>query len=196
MFKNNNQKLELTNYEKALQVLKKYNFSDKVYQKISSQINLVISELEAIGQEVDPQEIALEVLEQNDITLIGGYNIEKRINLDKVDKTFNLKGETLNKIIIEAKSSNIKIDLREFEFSNHELSIELNTKTSNIEIMIDKETFVKEWINSKMSNIDFQYENNGKKKIVKTYQEIPASETKNILNLEGNIKISSVKIFV
>ncbi len=197
MFKINNQKTEqASNYDKALEILKKYNLDKDIYQKISEQIKLVITELEAIKQEVNPQEITLEVLEQNDITLIGGYNIEKRINLDKVDKAFNLRGETLNKVIIEAKSSNIKIDLREFEFSNNELSIELNTKTSNVEILINKNIFVKEWVNSKMSNIEFQYEDNGKKKVVKTFQEIPSIETNNTLNLEGNIKISSVKVLV
>ncbi len=165
--------------------------SNSDYDNIIKQISSVIEELEAIGQTVDPTEVVSEVLEQNDYEFIVSKQKkieEKTLKIKTGAREVILTNEPINKLNLEVKLGAATLDLRNFDFNGGDLLINLKSSFSGIEIYVNSDVAVHDWIENKYSGVSYNINGIDYDNIAK----LDRPSTNHTITLEGRIKGSGV----
>lgn len=178
-------------YDKCLDLLKLSTVPSNEVDLLMSQIKSIIEELKAINQPIDELEIVTEVLEQNDYEFINSQQaklIEKSLKINKSGREIVLTDEAMTKLNIDVKLGGVIIDLRNYQFNGGNLLLNLKASYAGVEIYINEDVAISDWIENKYSGVAYEYNqieyNNPR--------NLPSFETKHTITLEGKIKASGV----
>lgn len=183
---------ELTAVEKCINLVDQKLVADD-FDDITSQIKSVVEELEAIGQPIDPEEIVAEVLEQNDYeytksTVKNGQT--KSLKVSSGARTVVLTNEPITTLNLSVKLGAAIIDLRNYDFTAGDLLIDLKANFSGVEIYVNSNVAIHDWIENKYSGIsynidDIDYDN---------ISNLQLPETEHTVTLEGKVRGSGITI--
>lgn len=182
-------------YDKCLDLVKMSTVPTNQIEMIMDQIKLIIDELEAIGQPTDELEIVSEVLDQNDYEFINSKQaklIERTLKVNKGGRELALTNEQISKLNFEVKLGGAILDLRNFEFAGGDLLLNINASFSGVEIYVNDDVAVHDWIENKYSGVDYTY--NGQS--YNSANRLPKFETNHAITIEGKIKGSGVSIII
>lgn len=191
----NKQTAELTTYQKCQELLKGSTVPADQVEMILEQIKSIIDELEAIGQKVDSLEIVTEVLEQNDFEFLNSKQftpIERTIKINTSGREVHLTDEKITKLNFEVKLGGAVLDLRNYEFTGGDLLLNIKSSFSGVQVYINQNVAVNDWIENKFSGVDYHY--NGKS--YSSAHLLPKFETEHTITLEGKIKGSGVSFII
>lgn len=191
--KKNNQ--QSTSYEKCQELVHLSTVPANEVSLIMHQIQSIIDELNAIHQPIDELEIVSEVLEQNDYEFINSQQanlVEKSLKINKSGRELILTDEAISKLNIDVKLGGLTIDLRDYKFNGGNLLLNVHGSFSGIEIYINNDVAVSDWIENKYSGISYVCNNHEYESI----NQLPKVETKHTLTLEGKIKGSGITFYI
>lgn len=191
----NKESKQQTYYDKCLDLLKLTTVPSNEVNLIMNQIKSIIDELEAINQPIDELEIVTEVLEQNEFEFINSQQaklIEKSLKINKSGREIILTDDAITKLNIEVKLGGVIIDLRNYQFNGGDLLLNLKASYSGVDIYINKDVAISDWIENKYSGIEYTY-NNAE---YENSNQLPTFDTKHTLTLEGRVKASGVTFII
>lgn len=187
----NKETIETNNYDKCLELVKLSTVPNDELNIIMKQVKSIIDELEAIGQPIDELEIVSEVLDQNEYEFINSKQakpLHKSLKIDKSGREIVLTDEALTKLDLDVKLGGAILDLRNFNFTGGDLLLNINASFSGVEIYINEDVAVSDWIENKLSGVSYNYNNTDYDNINK----LPEFETKHEITLEGKVKASGI----
>lgn len=185
------QNAETSVYDKCLDLVKLSTVPTTEIDGIMEQVKSIIDELEAIGQPTDELEIVSEVLDQNDYEFINSTQaklVEKTLKINKGGREIQLTNESISKLNIDLKLGGAILDLRDFEFNGGDLLLNVNASFSGLEVYINEDVAVHDWIENKYSGVDYCYDSVN----YDSMNKLPAFETKHSITLEGRLKGSGL----
>lgn len=183
--------IEQSAYEKCEDLVKLSTVPATEFSMIMKQVKSIIEELEAIGQDIDEMEVVTEVLDQNDYEFINSKQtkiIEKTLKINKGGREVVLTNEAISKLNLEVKWGGAILDLRNFDFAGGDVLLNINASFSGVEIYINENVAVHDWIENKYSGVSYNYDGVDYDNVSK----LPKVETAHTITLEGKIKASGV----
>lgn len=191
LLKKSKENIETNNYEKCLELIKLSTVPPVEIDAIMEQVTSIIDELEAIGQPIDSLEIVSEVLDQNEYEFINSKQarpLHKSLKINKAGREIVLTDEPLTKLDLDVKLGGAILDLRDFDFNGGDLLLNINASFSGVEIYINEDVSVSDWLENKLSGVSYNYNNID----YDNTNKLPQFETKHKVTLEGKIKASGI----
>lgn len=178
--------------EKCINLVDKKLVTDD-YNDITSQVKSVVEELEAIGQPIDPEKIVAEVLEQNDYEFTKSTiknDQTKSLKVSSGARTVTLTNEPITTLNLSVKLGAAIIDLRNYDFIAGDLLIDLKANFSGVEIYVNSNVAIHDWIENKYSAVSYTI--NGVDYDNMSNLKLPEAEY--TVTLEGKVRGSGISI--
>ncbi len=189
--KNKTNKEDNNSQSKYIQLLKRSTAPASEHDSLLSQAKVVIEELEAIGQPIDEIEIIDEVLKQNDYEFLNSkpeQGIEKSLKIRHSARELTITDEPISHLNLDVKLGALVIDLREFEMNGGDLLLNVNSSYSALEIYLNDNVAVSDWIENKHSSVSYSYLGTN----YDNFKKVNIENTAHTITLEGKIKGSSI----